>query len=173
MEMEDSGDMKLYGLNGSWQIISRMDTKLPGGTFSIAGTDGSLVLAGSIVRYEDFAYCAENVMSRPKRTGVDWQQADYPAPATAADALQRYFEARAYDIAAEQAVLTAQPAEGSLFTAEQLSALAAPDVPGTVNAQAYLTQETRTLFEVDYISTSTRLIFLPSIPCTLASMHSW
>ena len=70
MEMEDSGDMKLYGLNGSWQIISRMDTKLPGGAFSIAGTDGSLVLAGSIVRYENFAYCAENVMSRPKRTGV-------------------------------------------------------------------------------------------------------
>lgn len=196
LTLEDSGDMKLYGLNGSWQIISRMDTKLPGGAFSIAGTDGSLVLAvssakdellvvsgagralapvfresglsrfradgmdvtfsrelaGSIVRYEDFAYCAENVMSRPKRTGVDWQQADYPAPATAADALQRYFEARAYDIAAEQAVLTAQPDEGSLFTAEQLSALAAPDVPGTVNAQAYLTQETRTLFEVDYVS---------------------
>ncbi|MBQ7851012.1 MAG: hypothetical protein IJ343_14905 [Clostridia bacterium] len=199
LTLESSGEMKLYGLNGSWQIVSHMDTKLPGGAFSIAGADDSLVLAvsaakdellvisgagcrleavfrerglsrfaasgmdvtfsrelaGSIVRYEDFAYCAESVISRPARTGVDWQQADYPAPAAAADALQRYFEARAYRIGDEQAVLTAQPDEGSLFTAEYLGALPDPDVPGTISAQAYLVQEDCTWFEVTYPSGST------------------
>ena len=109
----------------------------------------SRLLEGSIARYNDYAYQAVGTVNRPVRTGIDWQQNDYPQPANAAAAVQRYFEARAYDIPEEAALLTGSPAAG-IFSAERLNALATPDVPGTVSAVAYQTQEGRELFEVVY-----------------------
>ena len=119
--------------------------------------DGSAVsfsrkLEGSIARYSDYAYTAVGTENRPVRTGIDWQQNDYPQPESAAAAVQRYFEARAYDIPEEAALLTAEPTRADIFSLDALSALTAPDIPGTVSASAYLTQEGRELFEVSYSS---------------------
>ena len=194
--LEESGALKLYGMAEAWQVVSMVDTKLPGGAFAVTGTDGTLVLItaankdemlvvsgtgagltilfresglcryaaqgmhvtfsreleGSIKRYVDYAYEAADASARPVRTGIDWQQADYPRPADAAAALQRYFEAAAYGIDAEKAVLTAAPDAADAFTADALAALAQPDVPGTVQAAAYMTGEDKALFEVVYPS---------------------
>lgn len=110
----------------------------------------SRLLEGSITRYNDYTYEAVGTDSRPVRTGIDWQQNDYPQPENALAAVQRYFEARAYDIPDEAALLTAAPAVPGMFTPERLNALTPPDVPGTVEAAAYDTQEDRAWFEVTY-----------------------
>ena len=112
----------------------------------------SRLLAGSIARYNDYTYEAAGTTNRPVRTAIDWQQNDYPQPANAAEAVQRYFEARAYDISDEAAFLTEQPVSPDFFSLDRLSALAVPDVPGTVSAVAYKTQERRVLFEITYPS---------------------
>lgn len=109
-------------------------------------------LEGSIARYNDYAYSATDITERPVRVGIDWQQNDYPAPADASAAVQRYFEARAYDIIDEQNVLTAESAATGVFGLDTLSGLATPDVPGTVDSVAYLTNEDKVLFEVTYPS---------------------
>lgn len=109
-------------------------------------------LEGSIDRYNDFTYEAVGTTNRPVRTGIDWQQNDYPQPANAAAAVQRYFEARAYDISEEADFLTEDATIPGLFDTAKLAALAVPDVPGTVNAVAYQTEEGMELFEVTYSS---------------------
>lgn len=109
-------------------------------------------LAGSIDRYNDFTYEAIGTSNRPVRTGIDWQQSDYPQPVNAAAAVQRYFEARAYDIPEEADLLTTEATIPGLFDTAKLAALAVPDVPGTVNAVAYQTEDGMALFEVTYPS---------------------
>ena len=109
-------------------------------------------LEGSIDRYNDFTYEAVGTTNRPVRTGIDWQQNDYPQPANAAAAVQRYFEARAYDIPEEADLLTEDATIPGLFDTSKLAALAVPDVPGTVNAVAYQTEDDMELFEVTYPS---------------------
>lgn len=109
-------------------------------------------LEGSIDRYNDFTYEAVGTTNRPVRTGIDWQQNDYPQPANAAAAVQRYFEARAYDIPEEADLLTEEATIPGLFDTAKLAALAVPDVPGTVNAVAYQTEDGMELFEVTYSS---------------------
>lgn len=112
----------------------------------------SRLLEGSIARYNDYTYEAVGITNRPIRTGIDWQQNDYPEPANASAAVQRYFEARAYNIPEEAAMLTGSPSVSDFFTTDQLTALAVPDVPGAVNAAAYQAQDRRELFEVTYSS---------------------
>lgn len=108
-------------------------------------------LEGSISRYNDYTYRAIDAQSRPERTGVDWLESDYPKPATAADAIQRYFEARAYDIAKEAALLTA--GEGAaFFSGEALAQLPLPEVPVNVGAAVYQKDEGYELYEVTYPS---------------------
>ena len=109
-------------------------------------------LEGSIDRYNDFTYEAVGTTNRPVRTGIDWQQNDYPQPANAAAAVQRYFEARAYDIPEEADLLTEDATIPGLFDTSKLAALAVPDVPGTVNAVAYQKEDDMELFEVTYPS---------------------
>ena len=111
-------------------------------------------LAGSIDRYNDFTYEAVGTTNRPVRTGIDWQQNDYPQPASAVSTIQRYFEARAYDIAEEAELLTEEATIPGLFDTEKLVELSVPDVPGTVNAVAYQTEDGMELFEVTYPSSS-------------------
>ena len=112
----------------------------------------SRLLEGSIARYNDYTYEAVGTTNRPHRTGIDWQQNDYPQPASALDAVQRYFEARAYDIPDEVTLLSAESEIENFFVPEVLSALPNPDVPSIVIAAAYLTQDGRELFEVTYPS---------------------
>ena len=194
LALDAGGILRLYGLDGTWKILSEADTRLPGSSYVIAdeaaplilvlakekdeflamtgtGTqlsalfreqgicrykaEGTLVtfsrlLEGSIARYNDYAYEASGTASRPVRTGMDWQENDYPQPEDAAAAVQRYFEARAYDIPGEVAVLTGTAGEKSIFDADALSALPAPEIPGRVDAAAYLTEDRRELFEVAY-----------------------
>lgn len=119
--------------------------------------DGSVVtfsrwLAGSIDRYSDYTYEAIGTVNRPVRTGIDWQQNDYPQPESAAAAVQRYFEARVYDIPEEAAVLTQEATRPGGFDLAALATLAAPDQPGKVLAVAYQTEEGTVLFEVTYTS---------------------
>lgn len=191
-----SGALNLYGMNEAWGIVSSMDTKLPGASYTIADERAPLILVlasgadellavtsngdeiaplfretgisryaaegttitfsrlleGSIVRYNDYTYDAVDTANRPVRTGMDWQQNDYPQPADAAAAIQRYFEARAYDIPDEAARLTGIPAAADGFTPENLAALPTPDAPASVSAAPYLTQEYQELFEVTYCS---------------------
>ena len=111
----------------------------------------SRLLEGSIERYNDYTYEAASADARPVRTGIDWQQNDYPAPADALSAIERYFEARAYDIPDEAALLTANEAAGG-FDLEAMGALPVPGVPGAVDAAAYDSEEGKTLFEVSYTS---------------------
>lgn len=194
LTLDASGKLSLYGTDETWKIISSIDTKLPGSSYTIADeaaplililasgkdellavteTDGNLstlfreagisryqvdgstitfsrLLEGSIARYNDYTYQAAGTSNRPDRTGIDWQQADYPQPENAAGALQRYFEARAYDIVDEQLILTAESSIPGIFSLEALNALPTPDVPGIVEAVAYQTEDSRTLFEVTY-----------------------
>ena len=112
----------------------------------------SRLLEGSIARYEDYRYEAAGTASRPERTGTDWQENDYPLPADATAAVQRYFEARAYDLPGEAALLTAEPSDPGIFTRDRLNALPVPDVPGRVNAAAYETEDGIEKFEVEYTS---------------------
>lgn len=112
----------------------------------------SRLLEGSIERYHDYTFEAVGTLNKPIRTSVDWQQSDYPQPVTAADAVQRYFEARAYGIPEEAAFLTKESEADALFRLPILSALPDPEVPGTVNAAAYQTEDDKVLFEVTYPS---------------------
>lgn len=196
LTLDASGNLSLYGTNETWKVISSIDTRLPGSSYSIAdesaplililssgkdellavtGTssklnalfretgisrykvDGSTItfsrlLEGSIARYNDYTYEAVGTTNRPVRTGIDWQQNDYPQPANATAAVQRYFEARAYDIPEEAALLTEESSVAGIFSTDHLDKLSVPDVPGTVNAVAYQTQDGRELFEVTYPS---------------------
>lgn len=110
----------------------------------------SKLLGGSIERYNDYTYEAIGTGNRPIRTGIDWQQNDYPQPSDAAAAIQRYFEARAYDIPDEVVLLTAEPVDDDLFSASALAALAVPDMLGTVTAMPYMTEDESICFEVTY-----------------------
>ena len=125
--------------------ISRYEVKGTTVTFSRC-------LEGSIDRYNDFTYEAVGTANRPLRTGIDWQQNDYPQPVSAADAVQRYFEACAYDIPAEAELLMEEATVPGMFSTDKLAALAVPDVPGAVNAVAYQTEDGMELFEVTYRS---------------------
>ena len=116
----------------------------------------SRLLEGSIARYSDYAYEAVGTANRPVRVGIDWQQNDYPLPECAAAAIQRYFEAKTYDIPSEAALLIGESAAGAFSTAF-LASMAVPDAPGMVNAAAYCTQEKLELFEVTYPSAGQRV----------------
>lgn len=196
LTLDAVGTLALYGTDETWKIVSSVDTKLPGASYTIADDNAPLILVlssskdellavtgtnsklsslfretgisrykvdgqtvtfsrlleGSIARYNDYTYEATGTTNRPVRTGIDWQQNDYPQPADAATAIQRYFEARVYDIADEQAVVTAEASMPDLFTLDALAGLVTPDVPGTVEAVPYQTEDNRELFEVLYTS---------------------
>lgn len=194
--IDASGTLALYGTDETWKILSSVDTKLAGSSYSIVDESAPLIivlssnsdeflavtcsnnklsslfreqsicrynvsgstitfsryLEGSINRYNDYSYEAIGVTNRPVRIGIDWQQNDYPQPMNAVAAVQRYFEARAYDIADEAALLTEASSIEDFFSVESLRALAVPDIPGTVSATAYLTKDGKELFEVTYPS---------------------
>ncbi len=196
LTLDTSGKLCLYGTDETWKIVSSLDTKLPGCSFTIADESAPLVLVlspdkdellavtgmstklsplfrqqgmsryqvngstitfsqlleGSIDRYYDFTYDAVGTANRPIRTGIDWQQNDYPQPASAMAVIQRYFEACAYDIPEEADLLTEEATTPGLFETAKLASLAVPDVPGTVNAVAYQTEDGMELFEVTYPS---------------------
>lgn len=196
LTLDAEGTLSLYGITDTWHVVSTINTRLPGSSYSIADENAPLILVlsrnqdkfvaitgtsdqlntlfresgisrytvngsiitfsrlleGSIVRYNDYTYEAICTANRPVRTGIDWQQNDYPQPANAVAAVQRYFEARAYDIADEADLLTETAIIPSGFNNEYLAALSTPDVPGKVEAAAYLTEDGWTLFEVTYPS---------------------
>lgn len=112
----------------------------------------SRLLEGSIERYNDYQYEAIGLVNRPVRIGIDWRQSDYPMPKNAVDAVQRYFEARAYDIPDEVSLLTTADLGDVVFSAAELASIPTPDVPVTVSALPYLMEEDTTLFEVTYPS---------------------
>lgn len=151
--LSDSRD-EMLAVTGTSTKLSTLFRESGISRYAVNGTivTFSRWLEGSIDRYNDYTYEAVGTVNRPVRVGIDWQQNDYPQPASAEDAVQRYFEARAYDIPAEADLLTAEATIPGFFNAEQLAVLAAPDVPGTVNAAAYQTKEGLELFEVTYPS---------------------
>ena len=201
LTLDAEGMLSLCGVDGTWQRLAGVDTRIPDGSYVMADEHAPLLLVlsrdqdemlavtgsatelralfresgisryacsgsvitfsrrleGSIDRYNDYTYEAVGTVNRSVRTGIDWQQDDYPQPESAAAAVQRYFEARAYDIPEETARLTGEAAEPELFTAAALAALPAPDVPGTVNAAAYDTGDGRVLLEVTYASGAQRI----------------
>lgn len=196
LTLDASGNLSLYGTNETWKVVSSIDTKLPGSSYSVADESAPLILIlssgkdelltvtgtgrklkslfretgishyqvngsaitfsrlleGSIARYNDYTYEAVGTTNRPERTGINWHQNDYPQPANAVAAVQRYFEARAYDISEEAALLTEESSDVGFFSTDHMNKLPVPDVPGTVNAIAYQTQDGRELFEVTYPS---------------------
>lgn len=147
-----SGRDEMLAVTGTSRKLNALFRETGISQYSVNGSTitFSRLLEGSIARYNDYTYEAVGTTNRPVRTGIDWQQNDYPQPANAAAAIQRYFEARAYDILDEAALLTTEPAVSGIFTGDHLASLVAPDVPGTVNATAYQTQDGRELFEVTY-----------------------
>lgn len=193
LTIDEDGIMSLYGMNEEWTVVSMLDTKLPGSSYTIVdqeaplliilseakdeflavtgtsdnlkalfretgisrysrkGTDitYSRLLEGSIDRYDEYAYEVVGIQNRPVRTGIDWQQSDYPMPESGAAAIERWFETLAYDIPEERMELTAGEA-AEAFTLERMDSLPAPAVPGTVEASAYWKGENEELFEVSY-----------------------
>jgi len=111
-------------------------------------------LAGSVERYSDYTYKAASVESLPVRTGVDWHKNDYPMPESAEAAVQRYFEALAYGIQEEASLLTKNSSSAEWFYAEKAAELPLPLVPVSLNTAAYLTEDSRVLFEVAYTAAS-------------------
>lgn len=105
-------------------------------------------LEGSIRRDALYTYEVTDAANRPVRTGIDWQQSDYPQPGDGAAAVLRYFEAKAYGIAEEMACLTAQP--DGVFSPELLAALEAPKDPRSIAVSAYLVEDERVCLEVSY-----------------------
>ena len=149
-----SGKDEFLAVTGTSSKLSSLFRETGISRYKMNGTTVtfSRLLEGSIARYNDYTFEAVGTVNRPVRTGIDWQQNDYPQPANAAAAVQRYFEAKAYDIPDEATLLTDNSSSSGVFTTDQLAALAVPDVPGTVNASAYQTQDGRELFEVTYSS---------------------
>jgi len=145
---------EILAVTGTSEKLSSLFRESGISNYSVNGTTVtfSRLLEGSIVRYNDYTYEAVGTTNRPVRTGIDWQQNDYPQPANAAAAVQRYFESRAYDIFDEAALLTGTATIPANFSLEFLSALAVPDIPGTVNAVVYQVEDGRELFEVTYPS---------------------
>lgn len=196
LTLDAGGKLILYGVDGTWQMRSAIETKIEHGSFNIAdgsaplilllsgngdellavtgnsmalrtlfresgisryAADGAVItfsrwLEGSIDRYNDYTYEAVGTVNRPVRTGIDWQQNDYPQPETASAAVQRYFEARAHDIPEEAAMLTQAATHPGSFDLTALAALAVPDQPGNVHTAAFQTEEDAVLFEVTYTS---------------------
>ena len=110
----------------------------------------SRLLEGSMPRYDDYTYYAAGVDSRPQRTGIDWQQDDYPMPETPEEAVQRYLEALAWDIPEEVALLTAEGSAFSVFTLDRSALPAVLQTPVSATTRAYCKQENAYLFAVDY-----------------------
>lgn len=147
-----SGKDELLAVTGTSTELSALFRESGICRYAVNGTTVTFSrwLEGSIERYNDYSYEAVGTINRPVRTGVDWQQNDYPHPTDAAAAIQRYFEARAYDILEEAEVLTEEATVPGLFDAAKLAALVVPDVPGTVNAVVYHTTDNMKLFEITY-----------------------
>lgn len=151
--LSDSKD-EFLAVTGTSANLSTLFRESGISRYAINGTTitFSRLLEGSIDRYSNFTYEAVGTTNRPVRTGIDWQQNDYPQPASAAAAIQRYFEARAYDISEEADLLTEEATIPGLFDLAELAALATPDVPGIASVVAYQIEEDMELFEVAYPS---------------------
>ena len=194
LTVDETGKLVLYGINGTWQALSIIDTKISSASFVVVGDDTPLILltsaiqdellvvratgtelntlfretgisryvangdtitfskalAGSIARYSNFVYEPTNATNRPIRTGVDWQQNDYPYPKTASETIQRFFEARVYDISEEMALLTTDNAISTAFNANTLLTLPAPTIPVTVTSTAYAIETDTEWYEITY-----------------------
>lgn len=189
--LDKNGKLSLYGMSGSWGVLSMADTQLPGASFELYGQDAAVIavlsaqedqlltltaagnrlhtlfreagicryavrdaqitysrkLEDSITRYIDYSYDASAPENKPLRAGIDWQQAAYPYPDSAAAAVRRYFEALNYDIPEEAALLTAEASSFSFF---RMDALPQTPVPTYVEAQPYCLLEDTALLEVTY-----------------------
>ena len=145
---------ELLAVTGTGASLSALFRESGISRYAVNGTvvTFSRWLEGSMDRYNDYAYEAVGTANRPVRTGVNWQQSDYPQPESAAAAVQRYFEARAYEIPEEADLLTEPATLPGVFDLGTLDALATADIPGTVDAVAYQTEDGRELFEVTYPS---------------------
>lgn len=109
-------------------------------------------LDGSIVRSAEYSYTAHGTENCPVRAGIDWQQSNYPMPRSADAVVQRYWEARAYEIAEEASLLIGQPQQAGIFSMETLSGLPKPDNVASIEISAYQTADDRGLYEVSYLS---------------------
>ena len=149
-----SGKDELLAVDGTSGMLNVLFRETGISRYKVEGSTitFSRLLEGSIARYNDYTYEAVGTTNRPVRTGIDWQQNDYPQPESAAAAVQRYFEAATYDIPDETSLLTEEPTVQSFFTTDRLALLAAPDAPGTVVASPYQAEDGRVLFEVTYTS---------------------
>ncbi len=108
-------------------------------------------LAGSIDRGEGYRVSLPGLAT--EATGIVWQQDAYPYPETAAEALLRWFEARAYRIAPEQTLLTTgadYPA--AAFLHENLSDVPPADDITAITISPIDVQQQVTLLEAAYTS---------------------
>lgn len=116
-------------------------------------------LEGSIFRSMRYSYSLETPEQDAAVTEIYWQAEDYPYPETPADSVRRYYEAKGYAIADEEAALTAKakgsPVEG--FAAEGLSSLPLPAAPYTIDAASYDKEEEYCLVEAQYQSGRTNV----------------
>lgn len=115
-------------------------------------------LPGSIVRRHNFIYRASVTENRPERVGVDWQQNDYPSPVSAQDAIQRYFEARCYDIPEEVSTLVYTDANEQLFQQISLAQLPVPVSFNEVSIVPYFISDNQAMFEVSYAAKDRKVL---------------
>ena len=107
----------------------------------------STVLPGSIDRTGEWKYEPVSSDSRPVRTGIEWNKTNYPMPATADEALQRYIEASVYNIAEEKELLIADK-EAEAFSIKNLEKSSFPDSIDKVEFASYSSSEDEVLYEV-------------------------
>lgn len=111
----------------------------------------SRLLDGSIVRYNNFPYEAIGTTNRPVLTGIEWQQNDYhPKPSSAQEVIQRYFEARYYDISEEISVLGGTDENESFFRYQFLEQLPLPVKVNDISIVPYHISSDQAMFEVSY-----------------------
>ena len=114
------------------------------------GIDYGILLEGSIDRFVRYHYDLATAPVGAERVELDWQKDNYPQPASAADAVVRYFEALYYGSADEALLLTSPVAfEDGTFPAG-FAAPAIPDALDAIHAAAYESQGDAELFEVAY-----------------------
>ena len=118
--------------------------------------DGNLItygkeLPGSISRSVRYQLTIDNPLPDTVVADIEWGKEDYPCPNTPEETVQRYFEARGYEISDEAEVLLA-PEELSEegFSFEDLSKLTLPEDFCGVKAVAYDRENDYVLLEVQY-----------------------
>lgn len=110
-------------------------------------------LDGSIERVARYSYSLEDPQKEPVPTQIDWGEDSYTYPETPEQTVQRYFEARGYNIPEEERLLTAGDGmDDKGFSSGGLSSLPLPEEPYHVDVSSYENGDDHSLLEARYAS---------------------